>query len=96
MNYYRKLVENKKLKDESYEIIDGKLKQTRKDLLTGSTPTTDLGSEWDDDYVKQIEKNVDAWLKQYHQRSGRYINKMKFSNYIYIITYINGYLTMYF
>ncbi|CAO3640124.1 unnamed protein product [Cunninghamella blakesleeana] len=75
MNYYRKLVENKKLKDESYEIIGGKLKQTRKDLLTGTTPTTDLGSGWDDEYVKQIEKNVDEWLKQYHQRSGSAITR---------------------
>ncbi|CAO3636362.1 unnamed protein product [Cunninghamella echinulata] len=70
MNYYRKLVENRKLKDPSYEIIDGKLKQTRKEVLIGTTPTTELGSEWEQEYVKQIEKNVDMWLKQYHQRSG--------------------------
>ncbi|KAI9309094.1 hypothetical protein BJ944DRAFT_154988 [Cunninghamella echinulata] len=73
MNYYRKLVENRKLKDPSYEIIDGKLKQTRKEVLVGTTPTTELGSEWEQEYVKQIEKNVDMWLKQYHQRSGRYV-----------------------
>lgn len=72
MNYYRKLVEKGKLKDDSYEIVDGKLKQIRKDKINaGDVPITDLGPEWEDEDVKQAEKNVDLWLKQYHQRSGR-------------------------
>ncbi|CAO3595725.1 unnamed protein product [Absidia cylindrospora] len=82
MNYYRKLLEKGKLKDDSYEIVDGKLKQTRKEKINvGDVPNTDLGPEWEDDDVKHVAANVDRWLKQYHQRSGsaavRPINKPK-------------------
>ncbi|KAI9316691.1 hypothetical protein BX666DRAFT_1838732, partial [Dichotomocladium elegans] len=71
MNYYRKLVGENKIKDESYAIVDGKLKQVHKERApTGEVPTTELGAEWASDDVKQVEKDVDRWLKQYHSRSG--------------------------
>ncbi|KAF7729339.1 hypothetical protein EC973_004595 [Apophysomyces ossiformis] len=71
MNYYRKLVSERKLQDESYAIIDGKLKQIHKDRAPGGEiPTTDLGSEWDGEDVKEVERNVDLWLKEFHNRSG--------------------------
>jgi hypothetical protein len=72
MNYYRKLLEKKTLKDASYEVVDGKLKQTKKGDISGvDPPTMVLGPDWESDHVKQVEKNVDMWLKQHHQRSGR-------------------------
>ncbi|ORX45865.1 hypothetical protein DM01DRAFT_264443 [Hesseltinella vesiculosa] len=72
MNYYRKLLENRKLKDEAYEVVNGKLKLVNKEKASGgATPVTELGPEWKDEYVKEIEANVEEWLKQYHQRTGR-------------------------
>lgn len=72
MNYYRKLLEKKTLKDSSYEVVDGKLKQTKRGDISGvDPPTTVLGPDWESEHVKQMEKNVDMWLKQHHQRSGR-------------------------
>ncbi|KAI8341328.1 hypothetical protein BC941DRAFT_347368 [Chlamydoabsidia padenii] len=73
MNYYRKLVEKKKLEDPSYELVDGKLKQTKRQDAPGNDsniPTSELGPDWEREDVKQLEKNVDSWLKQYHKRSG--------------------------
>lgn len=72
MNYYRKLVSEGKLRDESYAVVDGKLKQVHKERAPAAEiPETELGPEWETEEVKQIEKNVDMWLKQYHHRSGR-------------------------
>lgn len=71
MNYYRKLIGEGRLKDESYTIIDGKLKQLHKDRAPGNiVPATELGPEWQDEAIKQEEKNVDLWLKEFHGRSG--------------------------
>ena len=71
MNYYRKLVGDGKIKDDSYEVVGGKLKQVHKERApAGDIPTTEIGPEWQTEEVKEIEKNVDQWLKQYHSRSG--------------------------
>lgn len=44
MNYYRKLVSENKLKDDSYAMVDGKLKQIHKERApSGEIPTTELG-----------------------------------------------------
>ncbi|KAG0164971.1 hypothetical protein DFQ30_009145 [Apophysomyces sp. BC1015] len=71
MNYYRKLVSDNKIRDESYAMVDGKLKQIHKDRApTGEIPTTDIGSEWQLEDVKQVERDVDLWLREFHNRSG--------------------------
>lgn len=71
MNYYRRLVAEKKIHDPSYAMVDGKLKQVQKDRGTGGTPAiSKLGEEWESEQVKEIERNVDRWLKEYHHRSG--------------------------
>ncbi|KAI7878891.1 hypothetical protein K492DRAFT_132181 [Lichtheimia hyalospora FSU 10163] len=71
MNYYRKLVGDNKIKDSSYAVVDGKLKQVQKDRGISGTPSTSkLGEEWESEQVKEIERNVDRWLKEYHRRSG--------------------------
>jgi hypothetical protein len=70
MNYYRKLVSDGTLHDESYITIDGKLKQVHKERLTGTVPHTELGPEWKDEDVREEEKNVNTWLKEFHGRSG--------------------------
>lgn len=70
MSYYRKLVADGTLQDESYITIDGKLKQVHKERLKGTVPNTELGPEWKDEEVKEEEKNVDMWLKEFHGRSG--------------------------
>lgn len=71
MNYYRKLISDGKLKDESYAIVDGKIKQIHKERAqSGIVPTAELGPEWKEEEVKETEKNVDAWLKEFHGRSG--------------------------
>jgi hypothetical protein len=71
MNYYRKLVSDGRLKDESYITENGKLKQVHKERLSGTVPTTELGPEWKDEDVKEEEKNVDKWLKEFHNRTGK-------------------------
>lgn len=73
MNYYRKLVSDGKLQDESYIMENGKLKQVHKERLSGTIPTTELGPEWKDEEVKEEERNVDKWLKEFHGRSGKSI-----------------------
>lgn len=71
MNYYRKLISDGKVKDESYAVVDGKIKQIHKERAPpGIVPTTELGPEWKDEEVKETEKNVDQWLKEFHGRSG--------------------------
>jgi hypothetical protein len=71
MNYYRKLVSEGRLKDDSYVVVDGKLKQVHKERAPGGiVPVTELGQEWQDEDIKQEEKNVDLWLKEFHGRSG--------------------------
>ena len=71
MNYYRKLVTENKLKDDSYQMVGGKLKQIHKDRAPpGEIPTTELGPEWKAEDVRQAEQDVNDWLKQYHRRSG--------------------------
>lgn len=71
MNFYRKLVSDGKLKDDSYITIDGKLKQIHKERLSGIVPSTELGPEWKDEDVKEEEKNIDKWLKELHGRTGQ-------------------------
>ncbi|KAI8971357.1 hypothetical protein BDB01DRAFT_730696 [Pilobolus umbonatus] len=71
MNHYRKLVNDGILKDASYGIVDGKLKQLYKDRApAGDIPNTELGSIWDSAEVKEEEENVNRWLKEFHSRSG--------------------------
>ena len=70
MNYYRKLVGDGVLEDKSYITENGKLKQAYKERLTGTVPSTQLGPEWQDEQVKEEEKNVNNWLKEFHNRSG--------------------------
>lgn len=70
MNFYRKLVSDGTLQDESYITIDGKLKQVHKERLSGIVPSTELGPEWKDEEVREEEKNIDQWLKELHGRSG--------------------------
>ncbi|KAI8098121.1 uncharacterized protein B0P05DRAFT_447743, partial [Gilbertella persicaria] len=80
MNYYRKLVSDGKLKDESYTIINGKLKQVVKDKAFGShVLISDLGPAWQDEDVKQQEKQVDQWIKEFHgsKLSARPVSKPK-------------------
>jgi hypothetical protein len=72
MNYYRKLVSEGRLQDDSYIVVDGKLKQVQKERAPGSiVPATELGPEWQNEDIKQEEKNVDLWLKEFHGRSGQ-------------------------
>ncbi|KAG2237699.1 hypothetical protein INT48_009637 [Thamnidium elegans] len=77
MNYYRKLVSDGKLQDDSYITVDGKLKQTHKERLSGTVPNTELGPEWKDPEVKEDEKNIDQWLKEFHGRSGQSLTTPK-------------------
>lgn len=77
MNYYRKLVSDGKLQDDSYITIDGKLKQVHKERLSGTVPNTELGPEWKDPEVKEDEKNIDQWLKEFHGRSGQSLTAPK-------------------
>jgi hypothetical protein len=72
MNYYRKLLLEKRLKDDDYVVEGGKLKRSPSASTTSgaSIPSTDLGADWETDEVKSIEENVNQWLKEYHGRSG--------------------------
>ncbi|CAO3698124.1 unnamed protein product [Rhizopus stolonifer] len=69
MNYYRKLVLDKRLEDSSYTVVDGKLKHVQKERSASGTPTADDSAEWETEAVKEIEKNVNQWIKDFHNRS---------------------------
>ncbi|KAI9282345.1 hypothetical protein BY458DRAFT_428796 [Sporodiniella umbellata] len=68
MNYYRKLVLDRRLEDSSYTVVDGKLKHVQKERGISGTPTVDDTAEWEDEDVKEIEKNVNQWIKEFHNR----------------------------
>jgi hypothetical protein len=66
------LIQSKKIKDDAYAIVDGKLKMVDKNRTNaGEAATSALSSAWDWDEVKEIEREVDQWLKEHHNRSGR-------------------------
>ncbi|KAI8967373.1 hypothetical protein BDF20DRAFT_829740 [Mycotypha africana] len=71
MGNYRRLLSAGQLTDDSYETINGKLKQTNRGKPPGyKVPVMDkLGPEWEDEEVKEIEKNVDQWVKEFHAGS---------------------------
>ncbi|KAL1920150.1 uncharacterized protein VTP21DRAFT_1296 [Calcarisporiella thermophila] len=73
-SYYRKLIEQGKLKDESYAMIEGKLQMVNKARnLGGEVATSKLSDAWQTPEVKEIEANVNEWLKEFHGRSGESI-----------------------
>jgi hypothetical protein len=66
------LIQSKKIKDEAYAMVDGKLKMVDKNRTNaGEVATSGLSNAWETDEVKEIEREVDQWLKEYHNRSGR-------------------------
>lgn len=71
-SYYRKLIQSKKIQDDAYAMVDGKLKMVDKNRTNaGEIATSELSPAWQTDEVKEIEREVDQWLKEYHNRSGR-------------------------
>ncbi|KAI9019554.1 hypothetical protein CLU79DRAFT_704668 [Phycomyces nitens] len=70
MNYYRKLVKDGVLKDDAYATQNGVLKQITKDRTNSTASATELGAEWNTEEVKEIERNVDSWIKDIHSRNG--------------------------
>ncbi|GAB5589291.1 hypothetical protein Unana1_04191 [Umbelopsis nana] len=75
-SYYRKLIQSKKIQDDAYAMVDGKLKMVDKNRTNaGEIATSELSPAWQTDEVKEIEREVDQWLKEYHNRSGSIVAK---------------------
>ncbi|ORE01153.1 hypothetical protein BCV72DRAFT_217833 [Rhizopus microsporus var. microsporus] len=66
MSYYRSLVKKGILKDENYTIVDGKLKGSSNRFGAPSISNYSLDPEWETEEVKQIERQVDEWIKEFH------------------------------
>ncbi|KAG0244206.1 hypothetical protein BGW41_000193 [Actinomortierella wolfii] len=64
-SYYRKLLETKQLTDPNYAWEGGKLIMVNKSS-GGEMAISGLSERWDTEEVKEIERNVDAWIKLYH------------------------------
>src|SRR5690554_6419635 len=64
-SYYRKLLENKALMDPSYAWENGKLIMVSKSS-GGEMAMSGLSERWETDEVKEIEANVNRWIKEYH------------------------------
>ncbi|KAF9983272.1 hypothetical protein BGZ75_005282 [Mortierella antarctica] len=70
-SYYRKLLENKTLTDPAYAWEGGKLIMVNKSS-GGEMAISDLSERWNTDEVKEIEANVNRWIKEYHSnKAGR-------------------------
>ncbi|KAI1316356.1 hypothetical protein EDD11_010070 [Mortierella claussenii] len=68
-SYYRKLLETKKLTDPAYAWEGGKLVMVNKSS-GGEMALSGLSERWDTAEVKEIEANVNSWIKEYHGKSG--------------------------
>ncbi|KAI8370890.1 hypothetical protein EDC96DRAFT_439766 [Choanephora cucurbitarum] len=68
MGYYRRLLASGKLKDDSYVFENGKLKLVgkRQPYETKTLSVEGLGSEWETEKVKELEKKVDALIQEFH------------------------------
>ncbi|KAF9125900.1 hypothetical protein BGX30_000246 [Mortierella sp. GBA39] len=64
-SYYRKLLETKKLTDPAYAWEGGKLIMVNKSV-GGEMAVSGLSERWDTDEVKEIEANINRWIKEYH------------------------------
>ncbi|KAF9917516.1 hypothetical protein FBU30_000713 [Linnemannia zychae] len=64
-SYYRKLLETKKLTDPSYAWEGGKLIMVNKSV-GGEMAVSGLSERWNTDEVKEIEANINRWIKEYH------------------------------
>lgn len=69
MSYYRTLVQKGILKDENYEVVDGKLKSSKNRHISSPTLECTLGPEWETEEVRQVERQVDEWVKEFHGAS---------------------------
>ncbi|KAF9948346.1 hypothetical protein BGZ72_009728 [Mortierella alpina] len=70
-SYYRKLLENKTLTDPAYAWEGGKLIMVNKSS-GGEMAISGLSERWNTDEVKEIEADVNRWIKEYHSnKSGR-------------------------
>ncbi|KAF8975054.1 hypothetical protein BGZ46_009478, partial [Entomortierella lignicola] len=68
-SYYRKLLETKKLMDPSYAWEGGKLVMVNKSS-GGEMAVSGLSERWDTEEVKEIEANINRWIKEYHSNTG--------------------------
>ncbi|KAG9061443.1 hypothetical protein KI688_007434 [Linnemannia hyalina] len=64
-SYYRKLLETKKLTDPAYAWEGGKLIMVNKSV-GGEMAVSGLSERWDTDEVREIEANINHWIKEYH------------------------------
>ncbi|KAF9328207.1 hypothetical protein BGZ91_001105 [Linnemannia elongata] len=64
-SYYRKLLETKKLTDPAYAWDGGKLIMVNKSV-GGEMAVSGLSERWNTDEVKEIEANINRWIKEYH------------------------------
>ncbi|KAG0358490.1 hypothetical protein BG005_002276 [Podila minutissima] len=76
-SYYRKLLENKTLTDPAYAWESGKLVMVQKSS-GGEMAISGLSARWDTEEVKEIESNINRWIKEYHSNgASRPIAKVK-------------------
>lgn len=68
--HYRRLIAEGKLKDEAYVVVEGKLKQVGRDRIGGGVATgiEGLSERWKTEQVREIERKVEAWLREVKAR----------------------------
>lgn len=64
-SYYRKLLETKKMTDPAYAWEGGKLIMVSKSV-GGEMAVSGLSERWNTEEVKEIEANINRWIKEYH------------------------------
>ncbi|KAF9969775.1 hypothetical protein BGZ73_007704 [Actinomortierella ambigua] len=64
-SYYRKLLETKQLTDPNYAWEGGKLVMVNK-TSGGEMAMSGLSERWETEEVKEIERNINEWIKLYH------------------------------
>ncbi|RUS19143.1 hypothetical protein BC937DRAFT_87939 [Endogone sp. FLAS-F59071] len=68
--HYRRLITEGILKDEAYAVVEGKLKQVGRERTGGVVAGTDgLSERWKTEQVREMERKVEAWLREVKMKS---------------------------
>ncbi|KAJ1925463.1 hypothetical protein IWQ60_004544 [Tieghemiomyces parasiticus] len=78
-SYYRKLLEQRKLVDDAYGWVDGKLVMVNKQRPggggttsggvtgnSGAVPDPTLSERWETEELKTAEAEIDGWIREFH------------------------------
>ncbi|KAG1056521.1 hypothetical protein G6F43_001595 [Rhizopus delemar] len=66
MTHYRSLLFEGKLKDDNFEVIEGKLICKVKGRQYKKRPLSDYGNEMDSEEAKKLSQKIDEWVERHH------------------------------